>query len=247
MKLAFLGTSEFAVPALRALVDAGHDVIAVYTRAPKPAGRGQQERRTPVHRPGARARPAGAHARKPPRAKKKPQAFKALDLDAAVVVVVRPHPAQELPRRAGPGLHQHPRLAAAALARRGADPARHPGRRRARPASPSCAWTKGSTPARCCWPSARRFPPPTPPSRARPAGRTRRAADRVDARRAAAPGRSSRCRSPRKASPTPTSSTRRKARSTGAGPPPSSSARCAPSIRGPAPRSSCNGRAHQGA
>src|SRR3979411_954570 len=49
MKLAFLGTSEFAVPALRALVDAGHDVIAVYTRAPKPAGRGQQERRTPVH------------------------------------------------------------------------------------------------------------------------------------------------------------------------------------------------------
>ncbi|MEA2804284.1 MAG: methionyl-tRNA formyltransferase, partial [Rhodospirillaceae bacterium] len=49
MKLAFLGTSEFAVPALGALVDAGHDVIAVYTRAPKPAGRGQQERRTPVH------------------------------------------------------------------------------------------------------------------------------------------------------------------------------------------------------
>ena len=49
MKLAFLGTSEFAVPALKALVEAGHDVVAVYTRAPKPAGRGQQERRTPVH------------------------------------------------------------------------------------------------------------------------------------------------------------------------------------------------------
>jgi methionyl-tRNA formyltransferase len=49
MKLAFLGTSDFAVPALSALVDAGHEVIAVYTRAPKPAGRGQQERRTPVH------------------------------------------------------------------------------------------------------------------------------------------------------------------------------------------------------
>ena len=32
-----------------------------------------------------------------------------------------------------------------------------------RPASPPCAWTKGSTPARCCWPSARRSPPPTPP------------------------------------------------------------------------------------
>jgi len=50
MKIAFLGTSEFAVPALQALVDAGHDVVAVYARAPKPAGRGQQERKTPVHR-----------------------------------------------------------------------------------------------------------------------------------------------------------------------------------------------------
>ena len=49
MKIAFLGTSAFAVPALRALVDAGHDVACVYTRAPKPAGRGQQERKTPVH------------------------------------------------------------------------------------------------------------------------------------------------------------------------------------------------------
>ena len=49
MKLAFLGTSEFAVPALKALVEAGHDVVAVYTRAPRPGGRGQQERRTPVH------------------------------------------------------------------------------------------------------------------------------------------------------------------------------------------------------
>ena len=41
MKLAFLGTSTFAVPALQALVDAGHTVAAVYTRTPKPAGRGQ--------------------------------------------------------------------------------------------------------------------------------------------------------------------------------------------------------------
>ena len=37
MKIAFLGTSEFAVPALKALVEAGHDVVAVYTRAPRPA------------------------------------------------------------------------------------------------------------------------------------------------------------------------------------------------------------------
>jgi methionyl-tRNA formyltransferase len=85
MKLAFLGTSEFAVPALRALVDAGHDVIAVYTRAPKPAGRGQQERRTPVH---DLALALGLPVRTPGslRSEEEAQAFKALDLDAAVVV-----------------------------------------------------------------------------------------------------------------------------------------------------------------
>ena len=49
MKLAFLGTSDFAVPALSALVEAGHEVAVVYTRAPKPARRGPRERRTPVH------------------------------------------------------------------------------------------------------------------------------------------------------------------------------------------------------
>ena len=85
MKLAFLGTSEFAVPALGALVDAGHDVIAVYTRAPKPAGRGQQERRTPVH---DLALALGLPVRTPKslRSEEEAQAFKALDLDAAVVV-----------------------------------------------------------------------------------------------------------------------------------------------------------------
>ena len=85
MKLAFLGTSEFAVPALGALVDAGHDVIAVYTRAPKPAGRGQQERRTPVH---DLALALGLPVRTPGslRSEEEAQAFKALDLDAAGVV-----------------------------------------------------------------------------------------------------------------------------------------------------------------
>jgi len=85
MKLAFLGTSEFAVPALGALVDAGHDVIAVYARAPKPAGRGQQERRTPVHELALRL---GLPMRTPKSLKNEAeaQAFEALDLDAAVVV-----------------------------------------------------------------------------------------------------------------------------------------------------------------
>jgi methionyl-tRNA formyltransferase len=85
MKIAFLGTSEFAVPALRALVEAGHDVAAVYTRAPKAAGRGQQERKTPVHQ---LADTLGLPVRTPKNLKSDDDAaaFKALDLDAAVVV-----------------------------------------------------------------------------------------------------------------------------------------------------------------
>jgi methionyl-tRNA formyltransferase len=85
MKLAFLGTSEFAVPALGALVEAGHDVVAVYTRAPKPAGRGQQERRTPVHEL-ALSLDLAVYTPKGLRSDDEAAAFKALDLDAAVVV-----------------------------------------------------------------------------------------------------------------------------------------------------------------
>ena len=85
MKIAFLGTSAFAVPALAALVEAGHDVACVYTRAPKPAGRGQQERKTPVHE---LADKLGLPVRTPRTLKsdEAAEAFKALDLDAAVVV-----------------------------------------------------------------------------------------------------------------------------------------------------------------
>src|SRR5258707_1386621 len=85
MKLAFLGTSEFAAPALKALVEAGHDVVAVHTRAPKPAGRGQQERRTPVHE---LALSLALPVRTPRslKSEEEAQAFEALDRDASVVV-----------------------------------------------------------------------------------------------------------------------------------------------------------------
>jgi methionyl-tRNA formyltransferase len=49
MRIVFMGTPEFAVPTLTELVGRGHEVAAVYTRAPKPAGRGQAERKSPVH------------------------------------------------------------------------------------------------------------------------------------------------------------------------------------------------------
>jgi methionyl-tRNA formyltransferase len=49
MRIIFMGTPEFAVPTLSEIVANGHEVVAVYTRAPKPAGRGQAERKSPVH------------------------------------------------------------------------------------------------------------------------------------------------------------------------------------------------------
>ncbi|MFD1331008.1 methionyl-tRNA formyltransferase [Methylopila musalis] len=49
MRLIFMGTPDFAVPTLSELVGQGHDVAAVYTRAPQPAGRGMELRRSPVH------------------------------------------------------------------------------------------------------------------------------------------------------------------------------------------------------
>jgi methionyl-tRNA formyltransferase len=85
MRLAFMGTPDFAVPALAALLDAGHAVAVVYTQPPRPRGRGQALRPSPVH--------AFAEARGlevcTPASMKAPEAvagFQALDLDAAVVV-----------------------------------------------------------------------------------------------------------------------------------------------------------------
>jgi methionyl-tRNA formyltransferase len=50
LRLIFMGTPDFAVPTLAAIADAGHDIAAVYTRAPKPAGRGMALQITPVAR-----------------------------------------------------------------------------------------------------------------------------------------------------------------------------------------------------
>jgi len=49
MRIVFMGTPDFSVPTLTEIVSTGHEVVAVYTRAPKPAGRGQAERKSPVH------------------------------------------------------------------------------------------------------------------------------------------------------------------------------------------------------
>ncbi len=85
MRLAFLGTPDFAVPALRALLEAGHEVACVYSQPPAPRGRGQALRPSPVH---AFALERGIEVRTPVSMKAPGEvaAFAALGLDAAVVV-----------------------------------------------------------------------------------------------------------------------------------------------------------------
>lgn len=85
MRLAFMGTPDFAVPALRALHEAGHEIVAVYSQQPRPAGRGQAVRASPVQREAERL---GLMVRTPARLKRDESAhaeFAALSLDAAVV------------------------------------------------------------------------------------------------------------------------------------------------------------------
>jgi methionyl-tRNA formyltransferase len=80
-----MGSPDFSVPALRALVAAGHEVAVVYAQAPKPAGRGQKEQKCPVH---VAADALGLPVRTPRKLRKSPDelaVFKELNLDAAVV------------------------------------------------------------------------------------------------------------------------------------------------------------------
>lgn len=83
MKLVFMGTPDFAVPVLEALLDK-HEVVCVYTRAPKEAGRGHKETKTPVH---LLAESRGIEVRTPKtlRNEEEQAKFKALNAEAAVV------------------------------------------------------------------------------------------------------------------------------------------------------------------
>jgi len=108
LRLAFMGSPDFAVPALRALHDAGHDIAAVYCQPPKPAGRGQKETPCPVHRA---ALDLGLPVRHPARLKRdeaEHAAFAALDLDVAVVAaygLILPKAMLDAPRRGCLNIH----------------------------------------------------------------------------------------------------------------------------------------------
>ena len=100
LKLAFMGTPEFAVPSLHSLLLAGHDLRAVYSQPPRPAGRGKKLRPSPVQR---HAEEMGLEVRCPESLKDEAAqaAFKALDLDAAVVAaygLILPKAVLEAPR-----------------------------------------------------------------------------------------------------------------------------------------------------
>ena len=85
LRLIFMGTPDFAVPTLVEIVGRGHEVVAVYTRAPKPAGRGMELQPTPVER---EARRFGIPVLTPKtlRTDEAQAAFRAHGADAAVVV-----------------------------------------------------------------------------------------------------------------------------------------------------------------
>lgn len=85
LRLAFMGTPDFAVPALEAIIRHGFNVACVYSQPPRPKGRGQHVQPSPVHH---LAHTHNIPVRTPPSLKKSPEAqaeFAALDLDVAVV------------------------------------------------------------------------------------------------------------------------------------------------------------------
>lgn len=110
MRIVFMGTPEFSVPVLDALVEAGHEIACVYSQPPRPAGRGKRERPSPVQ---ARAEALGLPVRHPVslRNDAAQAEFAALKADIAVVVaygLILPQPVLDAP--AGGCLNIHASL-----------------------------------------------------------------------------------------------------------------------------------------
>ena len=85
LRIAFMGSPDFSVPTLEAVLAAGHEVACVYSQPPRPAGRGKQLTKTAVHEAAERH---GIEVRTPInfKAAEDREAFAALKLDTAVVV-----------------------------------------------------------------------------------------------------------------------------------------------------------------
>ncbi len=85
MRIVFMGSPDFSVPALNALNAAGHEIVSVYCQPPRPAGRGQKDRRTPVH---VRAVELGLPVRHPNRLRSLADQSAFAELEAEIAVVV---------------------------------------------------------------------------------------------------------------------------------------------------------------
>jgi methionyl-tRNA formyltransferase len=100
MRLIFMGTPDFSVPTLIELAARGHEIVAVYTRAPKPAGRGLAEQPSPVERE-ARRLGIPVHTPKTLKDGSVQDEFRALNADAAVVIaygLILPKPILDAPK-----------------------------------------------------------------------------------------------------------------------------------------------------
>lgn len=107
MRIIYMGTPDFAVPALDALAKAGHDIVAVYSQPPRPAGRGKNLTPSPVHQ---RAEAMGIEVRTPESLKDAAvqAAFAALDADVAVVAaygLILPRAILDAPRHGCMNIH----------------------------------------------------------------------------------------------------------------------------------------------
>jgi len=107
VRVVFMGSPEFSVPVLEALVAAGHEVACVYCQPPRPAGRGKKDRPTPVQ---AKAEDMGLPVRHPVslRNAEAQAEFAALDADVAVVVaygLILPQPILDAPRHGCLNIH----------------------------------------------------------------------------------------------------------------------------------------------
>ncbi|HVV66219.1 MAG TPA: methionyl-tRNA formyltransferase [Rhizomicrobium sp.] len=107
LRLAFLGTPDFAAPTLAELIAQGHDIACVYSQPPRPKGRGLETEPSPVHK---FASGAGIEVRTPVSLKDAEQQdlFRALDIDAAIVVaygLLLPKPILDAPKLGCFNLH----------------------------------------------------------------------------------------------------------------------------------------------
>jgi methionyl-tRNA formyltransferase len=107
MRIVFMGSPEFAVPSLDALIEAGHEVVCAYTQPPRPAGRGKGEQKTAVQQ---RAEELGVEVRTPRtlRDADEQERFRALNADMGVVAaygLILPKPILDAPQHGCINVH----------------------------------------------------------------------------------------------------------------------------------------------